>query len=162
MMDNRVSAIREKLDDNGYINTPIMSYAVKYSSAFYGPFREAASSAPSFGDRKSYQMDYHNIREALKEAKADEVEGADILMVKPIMSYLDVVRAVKENTNLPVAGYSVSGEYAMIKAGAKLGLIDEYAVMCESAISMYRAGCDILLTYYANEIAQAIKKGDIG
>lgn len=162
MMDGRVLAIRQALDANGLQNTPILSYAVKYASSFYGPFRDAAGSAPSFGDRKSYQMDYHNVKEGLKEAMTDECEGADILMVKPALSYLDVVRLVAENTNLPVATYSVSGEYAMIKAAAKAGLIDEYGVMCESAVSMFRAGADILITYYANELAQAIKKGDIG
>lgn len=162
MMDGRVDAMRCALDENGFENVPIMSYAAKYASSFYGPFRDAAGSAPSFGDRKSYQMDYHNVKEGLKEAMTDECEGADILMVKPALSYLDVVRLVAENTNLPVATYSVSGEYAMIKAAAKAGLIDEYGVMCESAVSMFRAGADILITYYANEIAQAIKKGDIG
>ena len=158
MMDGRVDAMRCALDENGFENVPIMSYAAKYASSFYGPFRDAAGSAPSFGDRKSYQMDYHNVKEGLKEAMTDECEGADILMVKPALSYLDVVRLVAENTNLPVATYSVSGEYAMIKAAAKAGLIDEYGVMCESAVSMFRAGADILITYYA----QAIKKGDIG
>ena len=162
MMDGRVDAMRCALDENGFENVPIMSYAAKYASSFYGPFRDAAGSAPSFGDRKSYQMDYHNVKEGLKEAMTDECEGADILMVKPALSYLDVVRLVAENTNLPVATYSVSGEYAMIKAAAKAGLIDEYGVMCESAVSMFRAGADILITYYANELAQAIKKGDIG
>ena len=162
MMDGRVDAMRCALDENGFENVPIMSYAAKYASSFYGPFRDAAGSAPSFGDRKSDQMDYHNVKEGLKEAMTDECEGADILMVKPALSYLDVVRLVAENTNLPVATYSVSGEYAMIKAAAKAGLIDEYGVMCESAVSMFRAGADILITYYANELAQAIKKGDIG
>lgn len=162
MMDGRVDAMRCALDENGFENVPIMSYAAKYASSFYGPFRDAVGSAPSFGDRKSYQMDYHNVKEGLKEAMTDECEGADILMVKPALSYLDVVRLVAENTNLPVATYSVSGEYAMIKAAAKAGLIDEYGVMCESAVSMFRAGADILITYYANELAQAIKKGDIG
>lgn len=162
MMDGRVDAMRCALDENGFENVPIMSYAAKYASSFYGPFRDAAGSAPSFGDRKSYQMDYHNVKEGLKEVMTDECEGADILMVKPALSYLDVVRLVAENTNLPVATYSVSGEYAMIKAAAKAGLIDEYGVMCESAVSMFRAGADILITYYANELAQAIKKGDIG
>ncbi len=162
MMDGRVDAMRCALDENGFENVPIMSYAAKYASSFYGPLRDAAGSAPSFGDRKSYQMDYHNVKEGLKEAMTDECEGADILMVKPALSYLDVVRLVAENTNLPVATYSVSGEYAMIKAAAKAGLIDEYGVMCESAVSMFRAGADILITYYANELAQAIKKGDIG
>lgn len=162
MMDGRIDAIRKLLDKSGYVNTPIMSYAVKYASAFYGPFRDAAGSAPSFGNRKAYQMDYHNKREALKEALIDANEGADILMVKPALSYLDVIKEVKENTNLPLAAYSVSGEYAMIKAAAAQGLIDEYGVMCESAVSIFRAGADILISYYAKEIAKAIKKGDIG
>ena len=127
MMDGRVGAIRRLLDKRGYQETPIMSYAVKYASAFYGPFRDAAGSAPSFGDRKSYQMDFHNRREAVKEALLDVEEGADIIMVKPAMSYLDIVREVKDSIHLPVAAYSVSGEYAMVKAGAKLGFIEEAA-----------------------------------
>lgn len=162
MMDGRIEALRTALDQNGFTDTPIMSYAVKYSSAFYGPFREAAGSAPAFGNRKSYQMDYHNSREAIKEALIDVNEGADILMVKPALSYLDIIKAVKENTRLPLAAYSVSGEYSMIKAAAAQGLIDEYGVMCESAVSIYRAGADILISYYAKEIAAAIKRGDIG
>lgn len=162
MMDGRVLALRNGLDANGFEKTPILSYAVKYASSFYGPFRDAAGSAPSFGDRKTYQMDYHNVKEALKEAATDEQEGADMLMVKPALSYLDVVRAVSEHTNLPLAAYSVSGEYAMIKAAAAQGLIDEYGVMCESATSIFRAGADILITYYAKELAQAMLKGDIG
>lgn len=162
MMDGRIGAMRGALDEAGYTGLPIMSYAVKYASSFYGPFREAAGSAPSFGDRKSYQMDYHNKREGLKEAFTDEQEGADILMVKPALSYLDVIQSVRERTNLPLAAYSVSGEYAMIKAAAKQGLISEYGVMCESAVSVFRAGADILITYYAKEIAEAIRKGDIG
>ncbi|MEG1524362.1 MAG: porphobilinogen synthase [Clostridia bacterium] len=162
MMDGRVAAIRAALDENGYLNTPVLSYAVKYASSFYGPFRAAAGSAPSFGDRKTYQMDYHNIREGLKEALLDVAEGADILMVKPALAYLDVIRAVKEQTHLPLCAYSVSGEYAMIKAAAKAGLIDEYGVMCESAVSIFRAGADILITYFAKELADAIRSGDIG
>ena len=162
MMDGRIDALRMTLNQNGFSDTPIMSYAVKYASAFYGPFREAAGSAPAFGNRMGYQMDFHNSREAIKEALMDASEGADILMVKPALSYLDVIKAVKEQTNLPLAAYSVSGEYAMIKAAAGQGLIDEYNVMCESAVSIYRAGADILISYYAKEIAAAIKRGDIG
>ncbi|MCI6733120.1 MAG: porphobilinogen synthase [Lachnospiraceae bacterium] len=162
MMDGRVLAIREALDDNGYEVTPIMSYAVKYASAFYGPFRDAAGSAPAFGDRKAYQMDFHNRREALKEAMLDIEEGADIIMVKPALSYLDIIREVKDMTDLPIAAYSVSGEYSMIKAAAKLGYVDEERIIAETAISMYRAGTDILLTYFAEEIAGAIDKGLIG
>ncbi len=162
MMDGRILSMRKALDKANFSNIPIMSYAIKYASSFYGPFREAAGSAPSFGDRKSYQMDYHNVKEGLKEAEIDENEGADILMVKPALSYLDVISKLKEKTNLPVAAYSVSGEYAMIKNAAKQGLIDEYGVMCESAVSIFRSGADILISYYANELANAIKKGDIG
>lgn len=162
MMDGRVAAIRTLLDQNHYENIPILSYAVKYSSAFYGPFREAADSAPSFGDRKSYQMDYHNKKEAVKEAALDLKEGADILMVKPALSYLDVIKTVEERFDVPVAAYSVSGEYAMIKAAAKNGWIDEEAVVCETAVSVFRAGADLLLTYYAKELAQFISEGRIG
>ena len=162
MMDGHIAALREDLDDNGFENTPIMSYAVKYASKFYGPFRDAAGSAPAFGDRKTYQMDFHNLKEGMKEALIDEAEGADILMVKPALSYLDVIRELSYNTNLPIATYSVSGEYAMIKNAGKAGLIDEYGIMCETAVSMYRAGADIIMTYYAKEIADAIRKGDIG
>ena len=162
MMDGHIAALRSGLDENGFKNIPIMSYAVKYASKFYGPFRDAAGSAPSFGDRKTYQMDYHNLKEGMKEALIDEEEGADILMVKPALSYLDVIRELSYNTNLPIATYSVSGEYAMIKNAGKAGLIDEYGIMCETATSMYRAGADIIMTYYAKEIADAIVKGDIG
>lgn len=162
MMDGRVAAIRAELDQNGYTNLPIMSYAVKYASAFYGPFREAAGSAPAFGDRKSYQMDYHNRKEALKEALSDAAEGADIIMVKPALSYLDIIREVANRINLPVAAYSVSGEYAMIKAGAKLGVIDEEKLIAETAASIFRAGSSILLSYYAKEIAAMIRDGRIG
>ena len=162
MMDGRVAAIRTLLDQNHYENIPILSYAVKYSSAFYGPFREAADSAPSFGDRKSYQMDYHNKKEAVKEAALDLKEGADILMVKPALSYLAVIKTVEERFDVPVAAYSVSGEYAMIKAAAQNGWIDEEAVVCETAASVFRAGADLLLTYYAKELAQFISEGRIG
>lgn len=162
MMDGRIGALREGLDLNGFEHIPIMSYAVKYSSAFYGPFRDAAGSAPAFGNRKGYQMDYHNSREAIKEALLDVAEGADILMVKPALSYLDIIKEVKAKTAIPLAAYSVSGEYAMVKAAAAQGLIDEYGVMCESAVSIFRAGADILITYYAKELSAAIKRGDIG
>ncbi len=162
MMDGRVGAIRHLLDENGYTNTPIMSYAVKYCSSFYGPFRDAAGSAPSFGDRKSYQMDYHNKKEALREAALDIGEGADILMVKPAMSYLDVIQTVSENFDAPLAAYSVSGEYAMIKAAAAAGMVDEASIVCETAASVFRAGADMLITYYAPEIAGFIEEGRIG
>lgn len=162
MMDGRIGTMRKGLDDNGFTEIPIMSYAIKYASKFYGPFRDAAGSAPSFGDRKSYQMDPHNVREAMREAVLDETEGADILMVKPALSYLDVIKELSYNTNLPIATYSVSGEYAMIKNAGKAGLIDEYGIMCETTTSMLRAGADIIITYYAKEIADAIKRGDIG
>jgi porphobilinogen synthase len=150
------------LDENGFKNTPIMSYAAKYASAFYGPFREAAGSAPSFGDRKGYQMDPHNAKEAIKECDLDVEEGADILMVKPALPYLDVLQRMSQRYNLPLCAYAVSGEYAMVKAAAAAGLVDEYRIMCESAVSVYRAGADMLITYYALELADAIRKGEIG
>ena len=162
MMDGHIAAIREGLDKNGFVTTPIMSYAVKYASAFYGPFRDAAGSAPSFGDRKSYQMDFHNRREGMKEALTDIEEGADIIMVKPAMSYLDMVREIKDLTDVPMAAYSVSGEYAMVKAAAKLGYVDEAAILCEMAASAYRAGVDIYMSYYAKEIAHFMDEGRIG
>lgn len=162
MMDGRVRAIREALDANGHYGAPIMSYAVKYASAFYGAFRDAAGSAPSFGDRKSYQMDFHNRREGMKEALTDVEEGADIIMVKPAMSYLDMVSEVSKAVNVPVAAYSVSGEYAMVKAAAKMGWIDEERIMCEMAVSAYRAGAQIYLTYYAKELAKCMDEGRIG
>ncbi len=162
MMDGRILAMRTALDKNGYQDIPIMSYAVKYASAFYGPFRDAAGSAPAFGDRKGYQMDYHNRREGLKEAALDLQEGADILMVKPALSYLDVLSDVKKETCVPVAAYSVSGEYAMVKAAAKAGFVDEDSIICEMAVSTYRAGADIYLTYYAKELAGFMKEGRIG
>lgn len=162
MMDGRVGAIRKTLDENGKVTVPIMAYSAKYASAFYGPFREAAGSAPAFGDRKTYQMDYHNAKEAIKEAKTDALEGADIIMVKPALSYLDIVREVSKTVEVPVAAYSVSGEYAMIRAAAKAGLVDEDAIICETATSIYRAGADILITYFAKELAGFISKGRIG
>lgn len=161
MMDGRVLAIRNALDDAGHKELPIMSYSVKYSSSFYNPFRDAVDSEPAFGDRKSYQMDYHNVREALREASTDTIEGADILMVKPALSYLDVISKVKNITNSPVAAYSVSGEYAMIKNAGLAGIINEYDVMRETATSIYRAGADILISYFAKELAQAMEKGDM-
>ena len=162
MMDGHIRAIRETLDGHGHTMTPIMSYAVKYASAFYGPFREAADSAPAFGDRKSYQMDYHNRREGMKEALLDVDEGADILMVKPAMSYLDMVREIKDATDLPLATYSVSGEYAMVKAAAGKGWIDEEKFVCEMAASAFRAGADLYISYYAKELARFIREGRIG
>ena len=162
MMDGHIRAIREGLDKNGFVTTPIMSYAVKYASAFYGPFRDAAGSAPAFGDRKSYQMDYHNRREGIKEAMLDIDEGADIIMVKPAMSYLDMVREIKDLTDVPMAAYSVSGEYAMVKAAAKLGYVDEAAILCEMAACAYRAGVDVYMSYYAKEIAHFMDEGRIG
>lgn len=162
MMDGRVKAIRRCLDQAGHKETPIMSYAVKYASAFYGPFRDAAGSAPSFGDRKTYQMDYHNRREGIKEALLDVEEGADIIMVKPALSYLDVIREVADTVHTPVAAYSVSGEYAMVKAGAKMGWIEEDRILCEMATSAYRAGTDIYITYFAKELAGFMREGRIG
>jgi porphobilinogen synthase len=162
MMDGRVRAIREALDADGFSNTPLMSYAVKYASSFYGPFREAAGSAPAFGDRKSYQMDYHNRREGIKEAMLDVAEGADIVMVKPAMSYLDMIREVSDAVKVPVAAYSVSGEYAMVKAAAANGWIDEASIICEMAVGAFRAGAQIYETYFAEELAGYIKEGRIG
>ena len=162
MMDGRVRAIREMLDANGHYTAPIMSYAVKYASGFYGPFRDAAGSAPSFGDRKSYQMDFHNSREGIKEALMDVEEGADIIMVKPAMAYQDMITRVRDEVNVPVAAYSVSGEYAMVKAGASLSYIEEERIISEMAVGVYRAGADIYLTYFAPEIARLMDEGRIG
>ena len=162
MMDGRVAAIREALDANGYSNVPIMAYSAKFASSFYGPFRDAADSAPSFGDRKSYQMDFHNRREAIKEVLLDVEEGADIVMVKPAACYGDLIREVKDATNVPVAAYSVSGEYSMVKTTAAAGYIDEERIMCEMAVSAYRAGADIYITYFAKELAECMRKGLIG
>ena len=162
MMDGRVRAIREMLDANGHYTAPIMSYAVKYASGFYGPFRDAAGSAPSFGDRKSYQMDFHNSREGIKEALMDVEEGADIIMVKPAMAYQDMITRVRDAVNVPVAAYSVSGEYAMVKAGAAMGYIEAERIISEMAVGVYRAGADIYLTYFAPEIARLMDEGRIG
>jgi len=156
MMDGFVAVIREALDEAGFEHIPIMSYAVKYASGFYGPFREAAQSAPQFGDRRGYQMDPANAREAMREAELDYQQGADILMVKPALPYLDIIRAVRERFDLPIAAYQVSGEYAMIKAAAKLGWIDEERVALESLTSIKRAGAEIILTYFAREMAQRL------
>ena len=162
MMDGRVGAIRRTLDEAGYTNIPIMAYSAKYASAFYGPFRDAAGSAPAFGDRRGYQMDPHNRKEAIRECALDVEEGADILMVKPALSYLDVIREVSDTFDLPLCAYQVSGEYAMIKAAGAAGLVDEYRLLCESALSIYRAGANILITYFAKELAEAMRKGDMG
>lgn len=156
MMDGQVAAIREGLDEAGLEHIPIMSYAVKYASAFYGPFREAADSAPAFGDRRAYQMDAANAREAMREAELDYAEGADMLMVKPATVYLDILRAVRDRFDLPLAAYHVSGEYAMIKAAAARGWIDEERVMMETLTSIKRAGADIIITYYAREAVKAV------
>jgi len=152
MMDGRIGAIRKKLDENNFVNTAIMSYAAKFASAYYGPFREAASSAPGKGDRKSYQMDFRNIDEAIREAKFDEEEGADILMVKPALAYLDVIKAVKENTTVPVACYNVSAEYTMVKTAAQKGFIDEQKIVMENMHAFVRAGANIIITYHAKDI----------
>ncbi|MCL1992381.1 MAG: porphobilinogen synthase [Spirochaetes bacterium] len=162
MMDGTVAALRAALDGGGFADTPVTSYAAKYASAFYGPFREAAGSAPQFGDRKSYQMDWHNSREALKRIRIDINEGADIVIVKPAGPCLDIISKAREAADVPLAAYSVSGEYAMIKTAAAAGLIDEYNAVCESATGIFRAGADILISYFAPVLAGAIKKGDIG
>ena len=157
MMDGHTRAIREALDSNGLTDTAVMSYAVKYASAFYGPFREAAGSAPSFGDRKSYQMNPANVREAIREAELDIAEGADMIIVKPGLPYLDVLKTIRERVNVPVASYSVSGEYSMMKAACANGWLDEEKIACEMAVSIARAGADIIITYYALELAEWLK-----
>ena len=157
MMDGRVGAIRHTLDDDGYSSTPIMAYSAKYASGFYGPFREAAASSPQFGDRRSYQMDPANVREALREVDLDISEGADIVMVKPALAYLDVIQQVREHCNLPIAAYNVSGEYAMIKAAAQQGWIDERRIVMEVLTGIRRAGADIIITYFAPEVAQWLR-----
>ncbi len=162
MMDGRVAAIRRALDKNRFENLPIMAYSVKYASSFYGPFRDAADSAPAFGDRRAYQMDYHNRREALKEAALDVEEGADIVMVKPAMAYADLIREIRDAAEVPVAAYSVSGEYAMIKAAAAAGFMQEEAIVIETAVCAYRAGADIYISYFAKELAEYKKEGRFG
>ena len=156
MMDGRIGAIREALEQNNFIKTGIMAYSAKYASCFYGPFRDALDSAPGFGDKKTYQMDYSNRIEAVKEALLDEEEGADIIMVKPAMAYLDIIREVKDSVNLPVSAYHVSGEYAMIKAAAKMGWLDENKAILESLTSIKRAGADLIATYFAKDAARLI------
>jgi len=158
MMDGTIAMVRESLDNTGFVNLPIMAYSVKYASAFYGPFRDAADSAPTFGDRRTYQMDPANRDEGLREATFDDQEGADILMVKPALSYLDIIRDLKNNFDRPIACYNVSGEYAMVKAAAEKGWIDGEKVMMESLLSMKRAGADIIITYFAKEAARILLK----
>jgi porphobilinogen synthase len=158
MMDGRVGAIREALDEAGYTETPIMAYSAKYASAFYGPFREAAESAPQFGDRRSYQMDPGNAVEAMREVGLDVDEGADIVMVKPALPYLDVIARVRQEFGLPLAAYSVSGEYAMIKAAARLGWLDEERCMLEALTAIRRAGADLVITYFAKEAARLLER----
>ncbi|MGJ8729003.1 porphobilinogen synthase [Listeria aquatica] len=158
MMDGFVTAIREGLDEAGYIHIPIMSYAVKYASAFYGPFRDAADGAPQFGDRKTYQMDPANREDAFREASSDEAEGADFLIVKPALSYLDIVRDIRNTTHLPVVAYNVSGEYAMVKAAAHNGWIDEEKIVMEMLLSMKRAGASLIITYFAKDVAKYLQK----
>jgi len=154
MMDGRVGGIRQKLDSNGFVNTGIMSYSVKFASAYYGPFREAADSSPSSGDRKAYQMDFRNSRESIREALLDEQEGADILMVKPALAYLDLIKEVKMHSNLPLACYNVSGEYSMVKAGARAGWINEQQIVVENMYAFARAGADIIITYHARDLIE--------
>jgi porphobilinogen synthase len=158
MMDGMITAIREALDEAGFVNLPIMSYSTKFASAYYGPFRDVAESAPSFGDRRSYQMNPANRNEAINESLEDEKEGADILMVKPALAYMDIVRDIKNNTLLPLAVYNVSGEYAMLKMAGKQGLIDYDKVMMETLLGFKRAGADIIITYHAKEAAKLLKE----
>jgi porphobilinogen synthase len=161
MMDGRVGYIREELDDAGFTETSIMSYTAKYASAYYGPFRDALDSAPKFGDKKTYQMDPANKIEALREADLDTMEGADFLMVKPALCYLDIIQLLKQNSNLPIAAYNVSGEYSMLKAAAERGWIQYERAMPEMLLSIHRAGADVILTYFAKEYAEMKKKGSI-
>ncbi len=156
MMDGRIGAIRQALDKEGWINTGILAYSAKYASAYYGPFRDALDSAPQFGDKKTYQMDYANGKEAIKEVALDIKEGADMVMIKPALAYLDIIRRVRDYTNLPVVAYNVSGEYSMIKATSQRGGIDEDKVVLETLTSMKRAGADLILTYFAKQVAQGL------
>ncbi|HEU4965082.1 MAG TPA: porphobilinogen synthase [Bacilli bacterium] len=158
MMDGRIAAIRHILDEHGYTDIPIMSYAVKYASAYYGPFREAAHSAPAFGDRKTYQMDPANGREAMREAESDVLEGADFLMVKPALSYMDILRQLRDRFELPLVAYNVSGEYAMVKAAAQNGWVDEKAIVMEQMVAFKRAGADVIMTYFAKDVARYLQE----
>ncbi|WP_282941258.1 porphobilinogen synthase [Paenibacillus sp. RC67] len=158
MMDGFVAAIRQGLDEAGFENVPIMSYSVKYASAYYGPFREAAHSAPQFGDRKTYQMDPGNAREALREAESDVLEGADFLMVKPAMAYMDIIRTLRDQFDLPLVAYNVSGEYSLIKAAALQGWVDERSIVLETMIGFKRAGADLIITYFAKDVAKWLKE----
>ena len=158
MMDGRVGAIRQALDEHGFQQTPIMAYSAKFASGFYGPFREAAGSTPQFGDRRSYQMDPANVREALREVDLDIAEGADVVMVKPAMAYLDVIRQVRDHCNLPIAAYNVSGEFSMIKAAAQQGWIDERRIVMEVLTGIRRAGADMIITYFAPDVAQWLQE----
>ncbi|WP_319371735.1 porphobilinogen synthase [uncultured Ilyobacter sp.] len=161
MMDGRIQAMRKALDNEGFINTPIMSYSVKYASSFYGPFRDAADSAPSFGDRKTYQMDFRSTKEALREAEADLEEGADILIVKPALAYLDVIKRLYRRYDVPIAAYNVSAEYSMVKAAAEKGWIDEKGIVVEKMYALKRAGASIIITYHAKDIARWLKNNEI-
>lgn len=161
MMDGRILAIRNILDENGYVNTPIMAYSAKYSSNYYGPFREAADSAPSFGDRKTYQMDFRNSKDYKREVIADTEEGADFIMVKPALPYLDVIKVVSEETNLPVVAYNVSGEYSMVKAASLNGWVDEKKIVMENMYAIRRAGADIIISYHTKDIAKWVQNGEI-
>lgn len=161
MMDGRIQAIREALDKNGYINTPIMAYSVKYASSYYGPFRDAADSAPSFGDRKTYQMDFRNSKDYKREVIADTEEGADFIMVKPALPYLDIIKVVSEETNLPVVAYNVSGEYSMVKAASLNGWVDEKKIVMENMYAIRRAGADIIISYHTKDIAKWVQNGEI-
>lgn len=158
MMDGRIGVIRESLDEAGFLNTPIMAYSAKYSSAYYAPFRDAAHSAPSFGDRKTYQMDYANVKEAVREVEQDILEGADIVMVKPALAYLDVIKTIAGSLNCPLAAYNVSGEYAMVKAAAMNGWIDEKKIVLENMVAMKRAGAKIIISYHALDVAKWMKE----